>query len=136
MESKITISEIALSKNSQWYNLVTNDGKKVSVNIEKAPKLAAILKDAKAPIELTGNLITKGEDMYLWDPNEKKPGGGKSFTPRDKGFDASMAAAQAVGAMYMTKGFTKEAFDTAFDHVFERIMSKVTKQPVEGGGNS
>lgn len=134
MEAKIKIKEIALSKNDQWWNIVSSDDKKISVNIAKAPKLAVLLKDAKPGDEITGNLTTKGEDSYLWDLDEKKTngqGGNKQFAPKDKSYDAAIAAANVAASYYSLDkdGKSDDKLIATANKVYDFIMSKVTKAP-------
>lgn len=124
-QETIIIAEIS-SKNG-WINIKTNDGKEVSVKEDKALKTAAALKDAKPGSEVTGNLVGKDGKFYLWDLDEKKGGGNKSFTPKDKSFDAAICAAESASNMLsLSKDPSIENFDKLFEHIHKQIMSKAT----------
>ena len=128
MEKTIIIAEI--KDTEKWYNVTDNAGITYGINKEKAAKLSEQLKTAKQGDSLTGNAVEKDGKHYLWDPNEKK--GGKSFAPKDKPFDAAIAAAQATGNMLaLTKDATKEQFDAMFEHIHAKIMSKAAKPTTE-----
>lgn len=135
MASK-TIIIATISEKNGWYNITTNEGIEVSVMSSKCPKLTAALQNASAGSEVTGNLVAKEGKNYLWDIDEKKSGGGfggnKPFAPKDKGFEAAIAAANAVGHMLAltSKDVSPEMFDKFFDHIHAKIMSK-SAAPVE-----
>lgn len=133
-QTTIIVAEI--SEKNGWYNLKSNTGMEISVMQTKCPKLSDQLKDAKPGSEVTGNLVQKEGKNYLWDLDEKKGGfggGNKSFAPKDKGFEASLQAANTVGAMLAltSKDITLELFDKFFDHVHAKIMSKATAPAAE-----
>lgn len=130
--STIKISIQEMSEKNGWINVKTTDGKELSILTKegKNPKTKAILDNAKEgqTVELPAKIVEKDGKNYVWDADDKKGGfGGKGFAPKDKSFDAGIAAANAAGAMLaLTKGATPTDFDTLFDHIHKRIMSKVT----------
>jgi hypothetical protein len=129
MEKTIIIAEI--KDTEKWYNVTDNAGITYGINKEKAAKLSEQLKTAKQGDSLTGNAVEKDGKRYLWDPNEKK-GGGKTFAPKDKSFEAAMSAAEATGNMLgLTKDVTPEQFDKWFEHIHAKIMSKAIKPTTE-----
>ncbi len=124
-----TIIIASITDKNNWYNIVTNENKEVSVMQTKCPKLTAILKDAKEGSEITGNYVEKDGKAYLWDLDEKKGGGGKVFTS-DKKFDAAKSAAQAAASLLsLTKEPTTEQFDKWFQHIHTQICSKISSPP-------
>jgi diacylglycerol kinase family enzyme len=117
--------------------LTDDKGRQISVSTaEKGTsnpinqKLAEALKTAKE-----GDVIEM--DVREWQGkyfgNEMKAGGGGGggkggFTPKDKSFDAAIAAANAAGGMLsLTKDATTDQFDKFFEHIHTKIMSKQTK---------
>lgn len=132
-ETKLIVAEI--SEKNGWLNIKTNDGKEVSVMIEKAPKTTAQLKVNGILVnpgsEVTGNLTEKGEKLYMWDLDEKK-GGGKGFAPKDKGFDAAIAAVNAAASMYaLQKDVPMQTVLNTAESFHQFIMSKSTKPATE-----
>lgn len=131
-ETKIIVAEI--SEKNGWLNIKTNEGKEISVKMDKAVKVAAQLKDAKPGSEATGNLVEKDGKYYMWDLDEKKGGfgGGKGFAPKDKKFDAGVAALNAAASLY---SFDKDKNTTVLLQTAEMfhqfLMSKVTAAPAE-----
>lgn len=133
-ETKIIVAEI--SEKNGWLNLKTNDGKEVSVMIEKAPKTAAQLKVngnfVNPGTEVTGNLVSKDSKNYMWDLDEKKGGGGKSFAPKDKSFEAAIAAVNAAASMYSLQKDVPTATVIGVAEQFHKfIMDKSTKTTTE-----
>jgi len=127
METKIIIAEI--SDKNGWYNIKTNEGKEVSVMAAKCPKLTEVLKTAIAGTEVTGKLVEKDGKLYLWDLNEQKSGGsGKSFAPKDKSFEAAIAAAAAASKLWgLNKDVSDEKALATAEKIHTWIMSKATK---------
>lgn len=125
-----------VSKNG-WWNLTDDKGRAISVSTaEKGTsnpinqKLSEALSKAK-----DGDVIEM--DVREWQGkyfgNEVKAGGGGggakgTFVPKDKSFDAAVAAANAAGGMLsLTKDATTDQFDKLFEHIHTKIMSKQTK---------
>lgn len=124
--TKIIIGTIKKSANNDWFNIVTNDGKEVSVNIPKCPKLTAKLNSAISGDEIEGNLVVKNDKIFMWDPNESSGAKGKTFTPADKSFDAAKTAALAVATLFANKADVA-TLPKVFETLHGLIMSKVTK---------
>lgn len=131
--STIKISILEMTEKNGWINVKTTDGKELSILIKdnKNPKTKAILDKASngQTVELPAKIVEKDGKNFVWDADDKKGGfgGSKSFAPKDKSFDAGIAAANAAGGMLaLTKGATPTEFDILFDHIYGRIMSKVT----------
>lgn len=129
-ETKLIVAEI--SESNGWINIKTNDAKQVSVMIEKCPKLLSQLKVNGILVnpgsEVTGNLVAKGEKNYLWDFDDKKGGGGKSFTPADKSFIAAGTALQAASSLYgLQKDIPSYKVVETAQIFHEFLMSKITK---------
>lgn len=125
---KVIIAE--LRKNDNWYNIKGSDGLEYGVSKSKNPKLIALLDTIQVGGEIVGNLSSKDGKNYLWDPGDQKSGGtggGRSFAPKDKSFDAAIAAAAAAGSMLFSKAPEPAAFDALFNHIHARIMEKQTK---------
>ena len=126
MDKTIIIAEI--KDTDKWYNVTDNMGITYGINKEKAVKLSEQLKSAKSGDQLAGNHVEKDDKHYLWDPNERKASGGKSFAPKDKSFEAAIAAIQAASSSPNIPAdkilLSAEAF-----HKF--IMDKATKSTPE-----
>lgn len=125
MDKTIIIAEI--KDTDKWYNVTDNTGTIYGINKEKCPKLTEQLKTAKAGDQVSGNAVEKDGKNYLWEPNEKKAGG-KSFTPRDKSFDAAVAAIQAAAA---SPNIEAKHIVGAAETFYTFIMSKATKSTTE-----
>lgn len=136
-DTKIIIANI--KESTTFYNVETNEGKNIGIPKDKNPVLVKQLAAAKPGDELIINLWEKeGDDgkggkvlkSYGYDPkgNGGNKGGGKSFAPKDKSFDAAIAAAQAAAtAISLKKDSTLADFDTYFAHIHTAIMGKVSK---------
>jgi len=125
---KVTIESIA--HNGKYANIKLTDGREVSGNSESEPKF----KDLKAgeTVELEfKDWIKPGTDIkkiFASFPKATAAGDAKKFAPKDKSYDAAIAAAHATGQMLsLTKDAGKEKFDELFEHIHTKIMSKVTK---------
>src|SRR4051812_4331409 len=136
-KEQVKVTGDVTAKNG-WYNLTDDKGRQISVSTaEKGTsnpinqKLVEVLKNAK-----DGDIIEM--DVREWQGkyygNEVKAGGGngggggKGFAPKDKSFDAAIAAANAAGGMLsLTKEATTDQFDKLFEHIHTKIMSKQSK---------
>lgn len=118
---------IATIKDSEkWINVVDNEGVEFGIMKEKSPKLAEILKTAKAGDEITGDhsVGKDGGKNFLWDPKATGQGG-KSFAPADKSFQAALSASQAAGSMMaLQKEVSYEKFETLANQIHAWILTK------------
>jgi len=121
MDKTIIIAEIKESE--KFYNVTDNAGIIYGIFKEKCPKFSEQLKTAKAGDQLSGNAVEKDGKNYLWEPNEKKAGG-KSFAPKDKSFDAAIAAIQAAASC---PGIEAKNILAAAETFHKFIMDKATK---------
>ena len=130
---KIKIASIGFKNN--WYNLKDSTGRDISVGLVdkegKAinPKLKGILENTKEGDEVEMDLREWNGKYFGNDIKAAGAGGAKSFAPKDKSFEAALAAAQAVGSMLGGRetAITPSGFDTLFEHVHAKIMSKASK---------
>jgi hypothetical protein len=128
---KVKIASISFKYN--WYTVKDSTGREISIPIvhkEKGavnPKLTVTLAATKEGDEV--ELDTR-EHEGKWYGNDPKAGGNgaKSFAPKDKSFEAAIAAAKSTGSMLAGRSeISPAAFNTLFEHVHKQIMSKVTK---------
>ena len=94
MNTKIKVSKV-VTKNG-WYNIVTSEGKDVSIFSEKNPKLKEQLElhaNDIVDFELECNLIESKGKLYAWDVQEQKSfnGGFQKKQGSDESFSLSYA---------------------------------------------
>lgn len=129
---KVKIASISFKNN--WYNLKDAAGRDISVGLMDKqsnpinPKLKGILENAKEGDEVEMDL-RDWNGKFFGNDVKAVGAGGKSFAPKDKSFDAALAAAQAVGSMLGGREtpITPAGFDNLFEHVHKAIMGKITK---------
>ena len=125
-----TIIVAEISEKNGWANLKTNEGKEISIMLSKCPKLEAQIKQGVKPgDELTGKIVEKDGKSYMWDVSDTKPGGGgKSFAPADKSFQAAVAAINAAAQLWsLDKDKSDEKVLASASKFHEFLLSKVTK---------
>ena len=120
MEKTIIIAEI--KETEKFYNVTDNAGVVYGIFKEKCPKISEQLKTAKAGDQVSGNAVEKEGKNYLWDSNEKK--GGKSFTPRDKSFDAAICALECASG---SPNIPAEKILITAEAFHKWLMDKATK---------
>lgn len=129
---KIILATKKFSNN--WWTITDNNGREINIStINKKTqaaenqKLNGVLVNANSGDEVEIDVRDWQGKLYGNDP---KSGGaaGKTFTPKDKSFEAGLYAAQAVGQMLAltSKDITTDQFDKFFDHIHAKIMSKAT----------
>ena len=124
---KAVIAEI--KETEKFYNVITHEGISIGIGKDKNPVLAKQLASAKAGDEIIYTPWEKDGKHYGFDPKAGgTKAGGKTFTPKDKSFDAAIAAAQAAAtAISLKKESSTADFDIYFEHIHKAIMNKVTK---------
>lgn len=134
---KVIIADVKV--NGDWINLKDNAGKEISVST-KSKEGNAINQTLKAT--LTSPNFKNGDEVEMevkewkgkWFGNEPKSGAGKgkSFTPKDKSFEAAQTAALACATLYANKtGEEVAKLPATFEVIHKLIMGKVTAAPVE-----
>lgn len=123
----IVISEI--KSNDKFHNIKDNTGIEYGISREKSPLLSKILDSAKVGDEIKGDYFLWKDKHYLSDSKETSKGGAKyTAAPKDKSFDAGIAAATATAKhLAMTKDATVEMITGTFKLYHELIMGTVTK---------
>lgn len=118
-----------IRETEKFYNVETNEGITLGIGKDKNPILSKQLATAKAGDEITYTPWEKEGKHYAFDPKTAgAKAGGKTFTPKDKSFEAGIAAAQAAAAMLsLKKEATTADFDSMFEHIHGKIMGKATK---------
>jgi hypothetical protein len=111
-----------------WYNFKDEKDREIGINEAKNPKLKPIMDLAKDGDTIEGNVSGKDGKFYMWDPKDSNgAGGGKKFTPRDKSFDAALAAANATAILYANRPKEdQKSIPAAFQMIHDLIMSKAT----------
>lgn len=132
---KIILAEI--NAKGDWFNLKTNTNKEISVYVGKKkdgeasnPKLKEILAKSITGDTVEIKLTDKDGKTYGWDPQEERKGGGggKSFAPKDKPFEAAQTAALAAAqAFALEKEKTNEKLVATAEALYTFIMSKASK---------
>lgn len=133
---KVLIKEIKV--NGDWYNIKDDKGRQISICLkdktgnDKNPKLKPSLISAKEG-DIIEMKVTGGTDnkFFGWDPDDKK-GGGKSFAPQDKSFEAAKVAAQATASFHgLQKDITSVKLTETFELFHKLIMDKITIKPAD-----
>ncbi len=121
MENKIHVAE-AIMKNG-WANLKTNDGKEISVMLEKAPKCKAQIEASNVPFFLECKTVEKNGKIFAWDFEEKKEGGKSFGKPRnEKLIVAQSSYNYAINYLVGCKGtFDTKELDTTAEHIFKAV---------------
>lgn len=128
MGNKITVAE-AIIKNG-WCNIKTNEGKEVSVMLEKAPKVKAQVEakinqmgDIECPFDLECKTVDKNGKIFAWDFEEKKEGGKSFGKPRnEKLIVAQSSYNYAINYLVGCKGtFDLKELDTTAKHIFTEV---------------
>lgn len=89
-----TIKIKSHSQKNGWFNIVTQDGKEVSVLAEKNPKLKALLEaNPDGNFDLPCSFVTKGDKNYAWDAKESTGGIGGGFRAQPPKGNESFALA-------------------------------------------
>lgn len=122
----IKLSEI--KPNGKYINIKSEDGVEYGVNQDKSPKLFAILEKAKVGDSVTGEAFQWNTKWFLSDPKENKGGGGKSFAPKDKSYEAAVSSFEAACQAYsLDKEKTDDKIMALTQKGYDFIMGKVTK---------
>lgn len=136
---KVIIATVKV--NGDWINLTDNNGKEISVSTKDKKTSNPVNQKLKAI--LTSPSFKEGTEVEMdvkeWQGkffgNESRDFKAKSFTPKDKSFEAAQTAAMACATLFATK--TAEEIKTlpkVFETIHALIMTKVTAAPVEDKG--
>lgn len=136
---KVIIAEKTFK--NDWFNITDNKGREISVFVGKSkegkdsnPTLKAPLEAAKSGDEVEMD-VKPGKDgvkLFGWEAKTGGGFGGKSFAPKDKSFDAGIAAISAAAAMYgLQKDTPIQTVLNAAESFHAFIMSKETKLKTE-----
>lgn len=125
---KVTIESIV--HNGKYANIKLKDGREVSGDSSSDAKFKDLKEGDSVELEFK-EWVKPGTDikkLFVSFPKTVAAGDAKKFAPKDKSYDAAIAAAHATGQMLsLTKDAGKEKFDELFEHIHTKIMSKVTK---------
>lgn len=135
---KVIIATVKV--NGDWINLTDNTGKAISVSTKDKKSGNPVNQTLKTI--LTDPNFKQGSEVEMdvkeWEGkffgNEVKAAnkGGKSFTPKDKSFEAAQTAALACATLYANKtGEDVAKLPATFEIIHKLIMGKVTAAPVE-----
>lgn len=115
-----------------WYNFTDEKGRKIGITEKdgKNPELKKVMDLAKIGDEIEGNLVEKDGKFYMFDKKTDNNGTFKkpfTATPKDKSFEAAIAAANAVAVLYANKDAqTLAGLPKAFETIHGLIMAKAT----------
>ncbi len=120
--------------NNGWFNFTDDKGRQIGIMEKdgKNPELKKIMDFAHEGTEFEANIVEKEGKFYAWDPKNQAAGGGfkKAFTPKDKSFEAAIAAAGAVAVLYANKSAEDlKNLPKAFETIHALILSKATEAP-------
>lgn len=106
-----------------WANLKTNDGKEISVMLEKAPKCKAQIEASNVPFFLECKTVEKNGKIFAWDYEEKKEGVKSFGKPRnEKLIVAQSSYDRAVQLMVGTKSaYDLGELDKTATHIFNAV---------------
>jgi hypothetical protein len=125
---KRTVTIDSINSNDKFVNIKGTDGIEYGISKDKNPKLYEEAKTKNSGDSITGECFQWKDKWYLSEVKESKSGGGnKTFTPKDKGFEAGIAAANAVAQLYsLNKDVTDDQIKNRFKLFHELIMGTKT----------
>ena len=126
--NKIQVQQCTFSSDGNWANLKTTDGKEISVMLTKALKVKAQIDANKIfPFTLECKVVVKGDKTYAWDYEEKKPGGGKSFAPKDEGMIVFQSSCHTAALFYQQRqAGTEEKVIEFAKKIYAEVMNHST----------